>query len=143
MKRVQHGKSAAWKKCNMKKVQHEKSTAWKKCKMEKVEVQPGPRKHLRQGALKQQLTTLLIITAKLTMLDVCGAPGYTSGDSTILTKGSRKKKKENVNSATGEESKTNILQRVKVRHEIEQYIKRVQHERTCNIKMVQYEKSPT
>ena len=25
------------------------------------------------------------------MLDVSGAPGYTSGDSTILTKGSRKK----------------------------------------------------
>ena len=75
----------------MEKVQHGKSTAWKKCNMEKVEVQPGPRKHLRRAALKQQLITLLIITAKLSMLDVSGAPGYTSGDSTILTKGSRKK----------------------------------------------------
>ena len=100
MEKVQHGKSTAWKKCNMEKVQHGKSATWKKCNMEKVEVQPGPRKHLRRGALKQQLITLLIITAKLSILDVCGAPGQNSGDSTILTKGSRKKM-QNVNSATG------------------------------------------
>ena len=92
MKKVQHEKSATWKKCNMEKVQHGKSATWKKYSMEKVEVQPGPCKHLRRGALKQQLITLLIITAKLSMLDVCGAPGYTFGDSAILTKGSRKKK---------------------------------------------------
>ena len=29
MERVQHEKSATWKKCNMKKVQHGKSATWK------------------------------------------------------------------------------------------------------------------
>ena len=30
MKKVQHGKSATWKKCSMQKMLHEKSATWKK-----------------------------------------------------------------------------------------------------------------
>ena len=54
--------------------------------------------------------------------------------------------------ATGEECKRKTLQRVKVQHEILQYIKRVQREKkgnkdyctkSCNIEMVQYEESAT
>ena len=48
-------------------------------------------------------------------------------------------------SATGEECKMKTLQRVKVQHEIVQYIKRVQQEKDyytkkCNMEMVQYKK---
>ena len=50
---------------------------------------------------------------------------------------------KNANRATEEESKTKIVWRVKVQHEIEQYIKRVQHKRKCNMEMVQYEKIAT
>ena len=46
MKKVQHGKSATWKKCSTKKVKHGKGAARKMCNMEKEEAQPGPRKHL-------------------------------------------------------------------------------------------------
>ena len=35
MEKVQHEKSATWKKCNMEKVQHEKSATWKKCNTKK------------------------------------------------------------------------------------------------------------
>ena len=63
---------------------------------------------------------------------------------------------QHAKSATGAECKTKTLQRVKVKHEIEQYLKRVQHEDTvqhekittqksttynwCNMKKVQHEK---
>ena len=62
---------------------------------------------------------------------------------------------QDAKSATGAECKTKTLQRVKVKHEIEQYIKRVQHEdkvhekittqksatcNWCNMKTVQHEK---
>ena len=62
---------------------------------------------------------------------------------------------QHAQSATGEESKTKTLQRVKVQHQIVQYIKRVQHEnittqkvehangaiwKKCNMKRVQYRK---
>ena len=43
-------------------------------------------------------------------------------------------------SATGEECKMKTLQRVKVQHEIVQYIKRVQHEKQCNMKRLPYKK---
>ena len=36
--------------------------------------------------------------------------------------------------ATGKECKTKTLQRVRVQHEMVQYIKRVQHEKKCNMK---------
>ena len=42
--------------------------------------------------------------------------------------------------ATGEEYKTKTLQRVKVQHEIVQYIKRVQHVKKFNMKRLQYKK---
>ena len=37
MEKVQHGKSATWKKCSMQKMLDEKSATWKKCNMEKEE----------------------------------------------------------------------------------------------------------
>ena len=65
----------------------------------------------------------------------------------------QKEKVQNAKSAKGEEYKTKTLQRVKVQHEIVQYINRVQHEKKsnmkrfytkkCNVEMVQCEKSVT
>ena len=81
MEKVQHEKSAIWKMCNMEKVQHEKSATWKKCDMEKIEVQPELRENQRWRGLKQCLTALLIIAAKVFILDACGAPGFTSKNS--------------------------------------------------------------
>ena len=37
IEKVQYGKSATWKKCSMEKMKHEKSATWKKCNMEKVQ----------------------------------------------------------------------------------------------------------
>ena len=93
---------------------------------------------------------LLIIVAKLSFLGVCRGPGYTSGNSGTLTKCNRKKL-QHAKSATGEEFKIKTLQRVKVQHQIEQNIKRVQHKNItiqksaawdwCSMKKVQHEKS--
>ena len=41
---------------------------------------------------------------------------------------------------TGEECKTKTLERVKVQHEIEQFIKRMQLEKKCNMKTLIYKK---
>ena len=49
----------------------------------------------------------------------------------------------NAKSATGAECKTKRLQRVKVKHEIEQYIKRVQHEDKVQHEKVATQKSAT
>ena len=67
--------------------------------------------------------TFLINVAKLSILDVCGGPGYTSGNSATWIK-CKKKKLQNAKSAKEEECKTKTLQWVKVQHEIEQYIKK-------------------
>ena len=77
--------------------------------------------------MQQYLTALLVVAAKLSILDVCGCPGYTSGNSATWKKINRIKL-QHAKSATGEECKTKTLQRLKVQHEIVQYIKRVQHE---------------
>ena len=77
--------------------------------------------------MQQYLTALLIIVAKLSIINVCGGPGYNSGNSATRTK-CKGKKVQYAKSATGEECKSKTLQRVKVQHEIVQYIKRVQHE---------------
>ena len=92
--------------------------------------------------MQQYLTTLLIIVAKLSIIDVCGGPGYNSGNSATRTK-CKGKKVQYAKSATGEECKSKTLHRVKVKHEIVQYIKRVQHEKKCKIKIVQYEENAT
>ena len=60
----------------MKRVQHEKSATWKWQRRSE-----DPRKHLRWRDLQQYLMALLIIFAELSTLDVCGGPGYTSGNS--------------------------------------------------------------
>ena len=86
--------------------------------------------------MQQYLTTFLINVAKLSILDVCGGPGYTSGNSATWIK-CKKKKLQNAKSAKEEECKTKTLQWIKVQHEIEQYIKKVQHEKIychCEIK---------
>ena len=49
---------------------------------------------------------------------------------------------KNTGKETGEEYKTKTLQRVKVQHEIVQYIKRFQHEKKCNMKRLQHKKVP-
>ena len=143
---IQHEKSATWKKCNM-----------KKCNMEKVQHGNSrgaakTREHLRWRTLQPCLTALAIIVSNLSILDVCGNPDYTSGNSAKWTK-CNKTILQHAKSATGEECKTKRLQLVKVQHEIDQFIKRVQHEKKCNMKtllhskvqysMVQYEKSAT
>ena len=46
----------------------------------------------------------------------------------------QQEKVQNAKSAKGEECKTKTLQRVKVQHEIVQYINRVQHEKKSNMK---------
>ena len=85
--------------------------------------------------MQQYLTTLFIVVAKLSIEDICGGPGYTYGNSARRTKSNRKKLLQEKN------PKRKYWQRVKVQHEIEHYIKRVQHERKCNIELVHYEKS--
>ena len=95
---------------------------------------------------------MLIIIAKLSIWDVCEAPGYTSGNSVTWTK-CNTIQLQHVKSATREEWKTKTFQSVKLQHEIEQYIKRVQKEKKaiwknyctkkCNMVMVQYGKSAT
>ena len=55
----------------------------------------------------------------------------------------QQEKVQHAKSATGEEWKLKILQRVKVQHKIAQYIKIVQHEKKCKMKIVQYEESAT
>ena len=67
--------------------------------MEIVDAYPGPRKHLRWGALQQYLTALLIIVAKLSILDVCGGPGYTPGNSATGEE-CNKRRMQNENIAT-------------------------------------------
>ena len=96
MRKVQHGKCATWKKCNMENVQHEKSATRKsatkkKCNMERVQY-GNSRSVTRtpQTSLQQYLMVLLIIVGKLSILDVCGAPGYISGKSATQTKCNRK-----------------------------------------------------
>ena len=92
MKKVQHGKCAAWKKCNIEKVQHgksatRKSATRKKCNIEKCNMERVKYGNSRsvtrtsQTSLQQYLMVLLIIVGKLSILDVCGAPGYISGKS--------------------------------------------------------------
>ena len=49
--------------------------------MEIVEAQPEPREHLRWRTLQPCLTALAIIVSNLSILDVCGNPDYTSGNS--------------------------------------------------------------
>ena len=65
---------------------------------------------------------------------------------TPLEKSATGKKMQHAKSVTGEECKTKTLQRVKVQHEIEQYLKGVQHESAswkdyyiekCRMEMVQ------
>ena len=72
-------------------------------------------------------------------------------------KSANRKKLQHAKSATGEECKTKTLQRVKVQHEIVQYIKcnmkRLMHKKVphrngavwkkCNMKTVQHEESAT
>ena len=70
MEKVQHGKSATLKKCNM-----------DKCNMKITEAQPESQKHLRWRTLQQSLTTLVITVANLSIVDGCGDPGNTSGNS--------------------------------------------------------------
>ena len=72
-------------------------------------------------------------------LHLCGDPGYTSGNSAKFNK-VQQKKLQHAKSATGIECKTKTLQPVKVQHEIEQCIKRVQHEKKCNMKRLLYKK---
>ena len=64
---------------------------------------------------------MLIIVAKLSILDVSGSTDCTSAKS--ATWKCNRKKLQHAKSATGEEYKTRTLQRVKVQHEI------VQHEK--------------
>ena len=83
MKKMKYEKSAIWEECDMKTMQHEKSATWKECHMKRVE----------HGKIKGQVrspwtskmnsfvrifNSLLIIGANLSILDVCGALGYTS-----------------------------------------------------------------
>ena len=55
----------------------------------------------------------------------------------------QQEKVHHAKSATGEQCKSKILQRVKVHHKIAQYIKIVQREKKCKMKIVQYEESAT
>ena len=71
---------------------------------------------------------------------VCWAADYTSANSVRCTKCSRKKL-QHPKRATGEECKTKTLQRMKVPRKIEQYKKRVQHEKKCNTKRLQHKNS--
>ena len=50
------------------------------------------------------------------------------------------KKKQYAKSAKEEECKTKTLESVKVQHVIVQYIKRVQHEKKCNMKKLLHKK---
>ena len=144
MKKVQHGKvqhenSATWKQCNMKKEQHWKSTTWKKRDMEIIEAYPEPLEHLRWRTLQQCLTALIIIVVEFFILDVCRDPGNTSGNSAKWTKCNRKKLQHPKN-VTGGECKTNTLQRVKVQHEIEQLIKSVEHKKKYSMETLLHKK---
>ena len=57
-----------------------------------------------------------------------------------IVKKVQQEKLQHAKSATREECKTKTLQRVKEQHEIEQYIKRVQHEKKCNMKRLLHKK---
>ena len=89
--------------------------------------------------MQQCLTVLVIIVANLSIVDVCGDSGYISGNSAKWTKCDRKKL-QRVKSATGEECKTKTAWLFKVQHEIEQFIKRVQHEKKWNMKTLLHKK---
>ena len=91
--------------------------------------------------MQQYFTALLIIVAKLSILDICEAPGYTNENDATWIKCNRKILKH-VKSATGEECKTKTMQSVKVQHEILQYIKSVQHEKKCIAKSLLHKKVP-
>ena len=95
------------------------------------------------------LNILSIIVAKLSTLDACRNPGYTSGNSKTWTKGNMKSL-QHAKSAKWEECKTKTLQRAKFQHEIWQYIKECNtnesatwkyfYTKKSNMEMVQYEK---
>ena len=70
---------------------------------------------------------MLIIVAKLSILDVSGSTDCTSAKS--ATWKCNRKKLQHAKSATGEEYKTRTLQRVKVQHEIVHNINGMQHEK--------------
>ena len=80
---------------------------------------------------------LLIFVAKLSILDICRGPSYTSGISGTWTN-CRKKILQHAQTATREEWKMKSLHGVKVQHQIVQYIKGVQHEKKCNMKILLY-----
>ena len=73
------------KKVQHEKAQHEKCTTWKEQRRSQI-----PQEHLTQRALQSFLTALLIFVSKLSILDVCGGPGYTSGNSATRAKCHRK-----------------------------------------------------
>ena len=92
---------------------------------------------VRWRAFQNHLTALLIIVTKLSIVDVCGGSDYHSENSATWTKCNRKNL-QYAKSVIGKECKAKTLKRVKVQHEMVQYMKRV-----CNMKMMLYEKSAT
>ena len=157
MKRVQYEKNATWKQCSMKRVQHEMNAAWKECHIKRVE----------HGKIKGQVrspwtskmnsfvrifNSLLIIGANLSILDVCGALGYTSWNSAtgkIALWGvwnRRRKQNENIVACKSATWYRAIPKKSATRRKVQHQKITTQKYSTwkwCSMKKVQHEKSVT
>ena len=123
---------------DIKKVQQERTTTWEKCNMEKEK--HGNNRGANKIPRTSKMESFAAIFNGFVNCLVCQAADYSSANSVRCTKCSRKKL-QHPKRATGEECKTKTLQRMKVPHKIEQYIKRVQHKKKCNTKRLLHKNS--